>query len=75
MNSIMDFTESFIQTINPTLDIVHRQGEHREIFKALKKHQPEKASSLARKHWEHLSEEMEKYKETYLKITEKEITT
>lgn len=68
MNSIMDFTERFIETINPTLDIVHRQEEHREIFTALKNRQPEKASSLAQKHWSHLSEEMRRFKKTFLKL-------
>lgn len=68
MSSIMDFTERFIQTINPTLDIVHRQGEHREIFEAIKAHDPEKASMLAKEHWAHLAEEMERYKEAYTQI-------
>ena len=75
MDSIMDFTERFIQTINPTLDIVHRQGEHREIYEAIKAHDPEKAPALAIKHWAHLSQEMERYKETYTQIMNGTMTT
>lgn len=68
MDSIMDFTERFIQTMNPTLNIVHRQGEHREIFDAIKAHDPEKASVLAKRHWAHLSEEVERFEEAYTQI-------
>ncbi|MBW1738785.1 MAG: FadR family transcriptional regulator [Deltaproteobacteria bacterium] len=68
MESIMDFTERFVKTINPMHRVVHRQGEHREIFEAILNRDPEKASRLAQKHLIHLGEEMRVLKEIYLNI-------
>jgi DNA-binding FadR family transcriptional regulator len=68
MDSIMDFTERFVKTINPLRRVVHHQGEHREIFEAIKDRDEEKAFHLAEKHLVHLAKEMRMLKETYLDI-------
>jgi DNA-binding FadR family transcriptional regulator len=65
VQSIMDFTERFVRTINPTRHIVHQQGEHRHLFDAIKNHDPAGAFTLAQNHIAHLHNEMEGLKETY----------
>jgi len=65
VQSIMDFTERFVRTINPTHHIVHQQGEHRQLFNTIRNHDPGKAFTLAQNHIAHLNDEMKGLEETY----------
>jgi DNA-binding FadR family transcriptional regulator len=65
IQSIMDFTERFVRTINPMHNIVHHQDEHRELFNTIRNHDPDRAFTLAQNHIAHLNNEMKRLEQTY----------
>ena len=71
INTIMDYNERFSITLNPFRIVIHRQGDHRKIFNAIKDRNPEKAIILSQEHCQHLLEDMKKYEKTYLALVNK----
>ena len=65
IQSIMDFTERFVRTINPKHIIVHHQDEHSELFTTIKNRDPGRAFILAQNHITHLNNEVKRLEETY----------
>lgn len=65
---IMGFTEQFVRTIKPLSHIIHRQGEHRELLRAIKQHDSDEAAEITIRHISYINNEMKKLEQKYLEL-------
>lgn len=70
VESIMDFTDGFIQTIKPVSEFIHEDHDHDEIIVAIENRDPEKAAEVGTRHAKQILEGMQKLEETYLGLLE-----
>ena len=70
IESIMDFTDGFIQTIKPVSEFIHEDHDHDEIIKAIENRDPEKAAEVGTRHASQILEGMRKLEATYLGLLE-----
>lgn len=68
MESIMDFTDGFIQTIKPVTDIIHQDHDHDDIIRAIEDRDPDRAAEVAARHAAHILKEMRRLEKTYLRL-------
>ena len=66
MDVIMGFTEQFVRTIKPLSHAIHRQGEHRDIFEAIRQRDSDKTVRITIRHITYINSEMKKLEEKYL---------
>ena len=67
MQIIFDFVEVFAVTIQPSDFSPHEEKDHPELLETLKNRDAERAAILARNHAEHVTREMIKLEESWLK--------
>ncbi len=65
----MDFTEGFVKTVKPINQMVHNDGDHKEIFKAIAARNLELATEVTICHANSVMEEVRKLEKVYLEIT------
>ena len=70
---LMDFTERFVLKLNPFRKVLHRQDEHQIIFEAIKNGDHESAEALARKHVDHMGQEIKRLKKNYMALINRQI--
>jgi DNA-binding FadR family transcriptional regulator len=68
MESIMDFTESFIRTIKPVTTLIHHDHDHDEIIEAIERRDAQRATNVSTRHAAHILEEMLKLEKIYFEL-------
>lgn len=68
MESIMDFTESFIRTIKPVTTLIHHDHDHDEIIAAIESRDAQQAANVSTRHAAHILEEMLKLEKIYFEL-------
>jgi DNA-binding FadR family transcriptional regulator len=66
MESIMDFTQAFVETIKPVNQMIHNDSDHKEIFEAIEARNTEKAVKISVHHATFILDKMRKLEKTYL---------
>ncbi|MGD2125844.1 MAG: FadR/GntR family transcriptional regulator [Desulfobacteraceae bacterium] len=69
METIMDFTETFVRTIKPVTRIIHNDSEHREMFEAVRDRDSDRAVEIARRHIADIVDKMRQLEGTYLDLS------
>jgi DNA-binding FadR family transcriptional regulator len=68
MESIMDFTEGFIRTIQPVTILIHHDHDHDEIIAAIESRDAQEAARVSMRHAAHILEEMLKLEKVYFEL-------
>ncbi len=66
---IMDVTVEFILTVKREHEVLHDPDEHRNIFRAVADHDPDRAADIMRMHIEKIGSQMKALEDVFLKLS------
>lgn len=69
MDSIMDFTEGFVNTVKPINQMIHNDEDHKKIFEAIVARNLELATEVTICHANSVMEEVRKLEKVYLELS------